>query len=81
MSPNESDFPWLQRKSPLLFDLLVFVGFWLGIDSTLALHKLGQPIVPRIFEALFMGLCLTLGLRFGRWKKDASNNNRNEERL
>jgi hypothetical protein len=79
MSLRENDLPWLLRKSPLLFELVVFTGCLLGVDSTSALHELGRPIVPHIFRALFMGLCVALGLRYARWKKEMSNSERNGE--
>ena len=73
MTPHPNDLPWLQRKSPLLFQLLAFVFGWLALDSTWRLHHLGQPVVPHIFEALFIGLAITLGTRFVRWKNEESS--------
>jgi hypothetical protein len=75
MTPHEESLPWLQRKSPFLFELVVFVSGWLGISSTWRLHRLGQPIVPEIFQALMMSLIVLLVTKFLSWKETLRRNN------
>jgi hypothetical protein len=70
MTGNDRDWPWLYRKGRLLFELLVFLACWLALDAALRLHRLGQPTVPRIFQALLMGLAAPLGTQIVRWKTE-----------
>ena len=70
LSSESSKLPWLYRKSPFLFELLVFVFGWVAVGATFRLHRVGQPVVPLLLEAIFMGLAVVWGTRLLRWKKD-----------